>query len=214
MVIGRRGVVRCTLVARLAGLAFLALAVMPVNGSIDNTGLWREVEPAGTLQALTKLLGLEFTLPTAGLLFVSMVLLAWPAARWRVGPMTCCNGKKSGWFWVVVLILLGSWIVRVHRHHRMAAAVGLLRPGLRVPGRGFTGRPAPALHPPEFHPSEFHPPVVRVPAVPAPAVVSPVRANSLPNGRRSRATGSTRTSSCRPGRRSSRPPGRRRGSPG
>jgi hypothetical protein len=79
--IGRRGVGAMHMVRGLLGAAFIALAVMPVNGSIDDMGLWRQVDPEGTLQALTKLLGLEFTLPTAGLLFVSMVLLAWPARR-------------------------------------------------------------------------------------------------------------------------------------
>jgi hypothetical protein len=79
--IGRRSVGAMHMVRGLLGSAFLALSVMPVNASIEDMGLWRQGEPAGTLQALTKLLGLEFTLPTAGLLFVSMVLLAWPARR-------------------------------------------------------------------------------------------------------------------------------------
>jgi hypothetical protein len=59
----------------------LAVAVIPVNGSIESFGLWREAEPEGTRRALTALLGLEITLPTAALLFVSMVLLAWPPRR-------------------------------------------------------------------------------------------------------------------------------------
>jgi hypothetical protein len=79
--VGRRSVGAPHLVRGLLGSAFLALAVMPVNASIESFGLWREVSRAGTLHALTQLLGLDITLPTAGLLFVSMVLLAWPARR-------------------------------------------------------------------------------------------------------------------------------------
>jgi len=79
--IGRRGAGAPHMVRGLIGAAVLALAVMPVNGSIEDFGLWRDVSSEATRHALTRLLGLEFTLPTAGLLFVSMVLLAWPPRR-------------------------------------------------------------------------------------------------------------------------------------
>jgi hypothetical protein len=79
--IGRRRAGAPHMVRGLIGAAVLALAVMPVNGSIESFGLWREANQEGTRRALTALLGLDITLPTAGLLFVSLVLLAWPPRR-------------------------------------------------------------------------------------------------------------------------------------
>jgi hypothetical protein len=92
--------------------------------------------------------------------------------------MTCCNGKRSGCFGAVILVLLGVWVAHAHHRRKMEQT--------RTPGPliGFSAEESPAFRPPAFRPPDvrplvLHPPVIRAPAVRSPAFTSPGGASSF-----------------------------------